>query len=341
MLRRTFISAAFAAAAASLLPGAVHAQTSLNMSTYAPYQHPMVSQALVEWAKKVEEESNGRLKINILSTALGQPQAHYDLAANGIADVVLAVPGYSPGRFPLSGVGELPQTADTAEALSVAMWRTYQGSPEMQQEFSEVKVLGLFATSPYQFQSAKGPITAVADFGGVKVRTSGGVGSKVIERLGATPILQPAGKTFELLSGGVVDATVFPLETLKSFKLESLVKNVSVIPGGLGAATLLVAMNKAKFEALPQEDQEALERVSGEVLARINGRVWDANDKTGLESFAAAGGTVTEVGPELGAQISEAIKPAVEEWVAEVKAKTDVDGMPLLEALRAEAAAAK
>lgn len=341
MLRRTFIAAACAAAVSSLAAGAAQAQTVLNMSTYAPYQHPLVSQAMVQWAGEVEKESGGRLKINVLTTALGQPQAQYDLVVNGIADVVLAVPGYSPGRFPLSGVGELPQTADTAEALSVGIWRLFEKTPELQKEFGEVKVLGLFATSPYHFQSSKGPIATVSDFGGVKVRVSGGVGSKVIETLGATSILQPAGKTFELLSGGVVDATVFPLETLKSFKLESLVKNVSVVPGGLGAAPLLVAINPAKFDALSQEDKDALLRASGENLARINGRVWDNNDKLGIESFLAAGGTVTEVDDAVAGQIAEAIQPVLEAWADEVKGATGVDGLDLLSSLRAEAAAAQ
>lgn len=341
MLRRTFIAAACAAAVSSLAAGAAQAQTVLNMSTYAPYQHPLVSQAMVQWAGEVEKESGGRLKINVLTTALGQPQAQYDLVVNGIADVVLAVPGYSPGRFPLSGVGELPQTADTAEALSVGIWRLFEKTPELQKEFGEVKVLGLFATSPYHFQSSKGPIAAVSDFGGVKVRVGGGVGSKVIEALGATSILQPAGKTFELLSGGVVDATVFPLETLKSFKLESLVKNVSVVPGGLGAAPLLVAINPAKFDALSQEDKDALLRASGENLSRINGRVWDNNDKLGIESFLAAGGTVTEVDDAVAGQIAEAIQPVLEAWADEVKGATGVDGLDLLSSLRAEAAAAQ
>ena len=341
MLRRTFLAAACVAAVSSMAAGTAQAQTVFNMSTYAPYQHPLVSQAMVEWAGAVEKESGGRLKINVLTTALGQPQAQYDLAVNGIADIVLAVPGYSPGRFPLSAVGELPQTADTAEALSVALWRLFEKTPEMQKEFREVKVLGLFATSPYHFQSAKGSIKAIGDFKGVKVRVGGGVGSKVIEALGSTTVLQPAGKTFELLSGGVVDATVFPLETLKSFKLESLVKNVSVVPGGLGAASLLVAINRAKFDALSPEDKNALLKASGENLARINGRVWDNNDKLGIKAFVAAGGTVTNVDDAVAKQMAQAMHPALEAWSNQVKKATGVDGLALLSSLRAEAAAVK
>ncbi len=94
-IKRMAISA-FLLFAASLSPA--YAQTTLNVSTYAPYQHPLVSVALANWAKEVEKESGGKIKINILQTPLGQPQAHYDMAVNGIADITLGIPGYTPGR---------------------------------------------------------------------------------------------------------------------------------------------------------------------------------------------------------------------------------------------------
>ena len=64
---------------------------------------------MVPWAKMVEEKSGGRLKITIFpGSILGKPAHHYDLVKDGIADIAFTTPGYTPGRFPLITVTELP-----------------------------------------------------------------------------------------------------------------------------------------------------------------------------------------------------------------------------------------
>lgn len=329
-IKRIAISA-FILFAASLNPA--YAQTTLNVSTYAPYQHPLVSVALANWAKEVEKESGGKIKINILQTPLGQPQAHYDMAVNGIADITLGIPGYTPGRFSVVEVAAIPGAGNTSEALSVALWKAYQASPAMQKEFDQVQVLGLMTTSPAHFHNAKRPINSLQDFVGLKSRVAGGVMTDVANALGVTPVLQPAGKVYELLSGGVIDAVIFPQETLKSFKLEKLIKHTTIVPGGLTAVPIFLAMNKAKFTSLGKAEQDALMRASGERLSRINGVVWDERDQEGIESLKKEGGEVATASPLLAKQISDANTAVVDKWVREVKAK-GVDGEAVLKAFR-------
>jgi len=313
------------------------AQTTFNVSTYAPYQHPLVSVALENWAKEVAKESGGKININILKTALGQPQAHYDLAVNGVADITLGIPGYTPGRFSVVEVAALPGVGDTSEALSVALWKTYEKFPSLQKEFEQVQVLGLMTTSPAHFHNAKRPINTMQDFSGLKSRVAGGVMSDVAKALGVTPVLQPAGKVYELLSGGVIDAVIFPQETLKSFKLEKLIKHTTLVPGGLTAVPIFLVMNKAKFAALSKADQEALMRASGERLSRINGVVWDERDQEGIDSLKKEGGQVAVANATLVKQINEATKDVADKWVGEVKTAANTDGGEILAYFRAEA----
>lgn len=313
------------------------AQTSLNVSMYVPYQHPLASVGLENWAKEVSKETGGGVKVNILKTALGQPAAQYDLALNGVADIALAVPGLTPGQFYVVEVGGVPLSGNSGESLSVALWRTYEKHPAFQREFSRVKLLGVFTTSPMHFYNSKRPINAFEDFQGLKTRVAGGMMTRIANTLNLIPVNQPAGAVHESMAGGVIDAVIFPQETLKSFNLEKLVKHATIIPGGITAAPIFLAMNRAKFEALSKANQEALMHASGERLSRITGRVWDERDREGIESLRKAGGAIATANPELTKRIFSATQGAVQSWLKEVKEKLNANGEAILATFRAEA----
>ena len=65
---------------------------------------------LAPWARQVEEQSAGRIRIDIYpSMALGgQPAELFDQARDGIVDIVWAMPCETPGRFPKIEMFELP-----------------------------------------------------------------------------------------------------------------------------------------------------------------------------------------------------------------------------------------
>jgi TRAP-type C4-dicarboxylate transport system substrate-binding protein len=187
------------------------------------------------------------------------------------------------------------------------------------------------------FYNTKRPINNLTDFEGLKTRVAGGMMTRIANALKLVPINQPAGKVHESMSGGVIDAVIFPQETLKSFNLEKLVKHATIIPGGLTAAPIFLAMNRAKFEGLSKNDQAALMRASGENLSRITGRVWDENDRAGIESLKKAGGVVATATPALTKSIFAATEVAVDSWLKEVKEKANADGAAILATFRAEA----
>src|SRR5258708_40297825 len=81
----------------------------LKVSLWLPPAHPLVASATNDWGASIEKASNGTIKVSIFpSEQLGKAFDHYDMARDGIADVVFVNPGYQPGRFPVIGAGELP-----------------------------------------------------------------------------------------------------------------------------------------------------------------------------------------------------------------------------------------
>src|SRR3546814_4042752 len=112
-------------------------------------------------------------------------------------------------------------------------------------------------------------ITKISDLGGHKFSLAGGVVSDIANKLVIFGILKPAPEAYTLLSNGVEDGVMFPMEAIKSFNLAELVPYTTRVPDGLYNVSFFFAMNEAKFNSLPQEDQQAIEGLSGEAFAKI------------------------------------------------------------------------
>lgn len=56
------------------------------------------------WARKVEADSNGRIKVELYPFMQlgGKAPSQYDLIRDGAVDGGWVIPGYQPGRFPRS-----------------------------------------------------------------------------------------------------------------------------------------------------------------------------------------------------------------------------------------------
>lgn len=91
--------------------------TVLRFSHFWPATSAMQTDVFEPWAKKLETESNGRLKVEIYPSAtLSKPDVTYDSAAKGTIDIGSQLQGYTAGRFPLSQIAELPGLSNSARA---------------------------------------------------------------------------------------------------------------------------------------------------------------------------------------------------------------------------------
>src|SRR5262249_4967693 len=111
--RRTFVTstlASLATPAVLRLARADAPQLTLKLHHSFSAVSAVHEKFLAPWARKVEADSDGRLRIDLFpSMQLGGAPAHLlDQARDGVADIVWAVPGATPGRFPKSEAFELP-----------------------------------------------------------------------------------------------------------------------------------------------------------------------------------------------------------------------------------------
>ncbi|MEO8310495.1 MAG: TRAP transporter substrate-binding protein [Caldimonas sp.] len=305
-------------------PGA-SAQTVLTMSSWVPPTHSLTRDVLAVWAQQVEKATNGRVKFQMLPKHPSAPPGTFDAVRDGLVDVSFVTASYTPARHVLPLMAELPGAGATAEINSVAFSRIHWKYFQAVNEYKGVKLLGVFTHGPGQIFTVKKQVTSVADLAGMKIRSGGGISEASAKALGASPFFKPAPESYELLSSGIADGIFFPVESIKSFNLDKVIKYATFFPGGFYSSSFGFFMNEDKWNKLSKQDQDAIMSVSGEHLARLAGKSWDAADKVGLDALKAANVTILEASPAFVAEVHQRTAPLVQDWIKSATAK-GVDG---------------
>ena len=301
------------------------AQTVLTMSSWVGPNHPLTRDVLGGWAAAVEKATNGRVKMQMLAKHPVAPQGTFDGVRDGVMDVSYVTASYTPARHPLPLLAELPGSGGTAEINSVAFSRIHWKHLHKAGEYKGVKLLGVFTHGPGQMFLVKKPVNSVADIAGMKIRSGGGISEASAKALGASPLVKPAPESYEILASGVADGTFFPSESIRSFNLDKVVKHATIFPGGFYSSAFGFFMNEEKWNKLSKQDQDAINSVSGEALARLAGKAWDAADKVGIEALKAAGVTMVDANPAFVADVRKRTEPLISDWVKAANAK-GIDG---------------
>src|SRR6266850_8505624 len=253
---RTLAAAALVCAA---LATPSHAQTTLTYSSWVPPTHHLtIWQA--NWAAEVEKATGGRVKFQSLPKAPSAAPGTFDAVRDGLVDLSYVTASYTPARHILPLMAELPGMADTAEVNSVAYSRIYWKYFDKVGEYKGVKQLGVFTHGPGQMFT-KRPVSGINDIQGLKIRTGGGIAEAVAKALGTSAFVKPAPESYELLQSGVADGTFFPLESIVSFKLDTVLEQATLFPGGMYSSAFGFFMNEDKWNKLPKQDQEAIAKL--------------------------------------------------------------------------------
>jgi TRAP-type C4-dicarboxylate transport system substrate-binding protein len=334
---RTFTIPAAILGAGLLAAGTASAQVVLTASSWLPPTHTLsISQA--KWCEEVGAVTANRVRCNILPKAVVAPPATFDAVRDGLADLSFSVHGYTPGRYVMTQMAELPFLGDSSEATSIAYQRMFDKYLSKSNEMKGLKVLAVFTHGPGIVFNTKKPINSLADLQGLKFRVGGGMVNEIGKALGANVTLKPAPESYELLSSGVMDGTWFPAESVESFKIDKVIKHRTTFPGGLYNTSFAFVMNEGTWNKISKADQAAIEKVSGEAAARLFGRGWDGVDRRANAFMQTAGVTHTVASKAFVDEIRSKTAPLEQKWIADAKAKGLTNAEQVLKEFRAEIA---
>jgi len=319
-MRLRYLFAAAIVAAAASDTAVLAQQITLKLHHFVPAQANQQKFWFEPWAKKLEQDSGGKLKVEIYpSMQLGgkQPQL-YDQAKDGVVDIVWTVSGTTPGRFPRLEVFELPFLSHAVgEKTAPAVWEFYERFAK--DELKDVKPLAVWGFGSGVLFTKDVVIKTPADAKGLKLRASNRQTNDAFALIGAQPQSIPPPGVPEALAKGVVDGVVFPYDAVIPFKLDELTNRVTEFGGDRNFynSVLLFVMNKAKYDGLPDELKKVIDDNSGAALSRDLGRKWDEWDKIGRAAVAKRNTPIHVIdGPDL-AVWKKATEPITAKWIEE------------------------
>ena len=335
--RRNLIAAAGALAMSALsATGALAQDVTLKMHQMLPQQASIPARVLDVWAQRVEEQSEGRIKVDHYPSMQlgGTPPDLVDQVQDGVADVIWTVVGYTPGRYPASEVFELPFFTDDTEAASYAFWKmTEEG--KTQEDFAGMHLLAAFVHGPGLFHTMD-PVETPDDLQGMKIRGGSRLVNQMLEAAGATPVGMPVPAVSEALSKGVIDGTTLPWEVTTAVKTSELVGNHTGFEGdALYRLTFIIAMNQGVYDGLPDDLKKVIDDNSGLVLSELAAQVMDDADQTGRQIAEDMGNEIVQI-DEATAQSEwmPLVQPIYDSWVADMNDR-GYDGQALIDQARA------
>jgi TRAP-type C4-dicarboxylate transport system substrate-binding protein len=333
-MRRTMQFAAAAALAAACCAGDAVAQTAIKVDTWLSTANVMNSTILPWWAKAVEDGSQGRVKVTMSYPPNPNPSTFFDRITDGISDVMWGFHGYNPGRFVLTQIVEIPGLDADAYEATVAYQRIHEKFLAKADEHKGIRVLAVFSHGPGMLHT-RSPVTSIDQLKGLKIRNGGGVGGEISNLLGFIQVPAPASKVYEIVSQGVADGTLMPIESKEGFKLKEVAPYTLVYPSGFYYGSFWIGMNVDKYNKLSKADQAAIDKASGEALAEVSGVGWKKADDDGLVAAKAAGNTITIASGAFAKELHDKLAGFEKDWV-ERASKKGIDARAALDALRAE-----
>ncbi len=314
------------------------AATTLKIACYLPPSSVSVTKILKPFAAAVTAETKGDIAFQeYWGGTLGRdPEQQYKLVTGGIADIIFISTYTSGGQFPDASITELPGLVKDSASGSPAYWGLYHAG--LMRGFGDIKVVGLYMASVNLLHTRK-PMQKLEDIRGMKLQSSGPLFAEFVKNVGGTAVYMPATELAQALASGVVDGSTVDWTGFITFKLENLAHYHFEIP--LGGISFVIAMNKQKWESLPEADKAAIDKFGGMAMAKTGGLAYD---KGGEERRAKVAEDkshhfVAPTAQEQEAAFKEYAEPIYAEWIA--KTPDGQKKFDTFKKLLAEAAAGK
>ncbi len=304
----------------------------LKFGSYERDQGWMATQVFKPWMDKINADGKGIVQVEYYGggTLLGgNPMQHLKLTLDGVADMTLVPYPYHPGRFPEVMVANIPFAAKTALEGTIAINKLYDMG--LLSGFKGLIPCCLFVQPQFHLHTTF-PTLKPSDLKGKKIRTAGKMQQVLIEAAGGTAVAMPITQVAENISRGVCDGTVCEWLGQTGFRINDVTKfhnNVS-----FGGNVMGVAMNKKKYDSLPDEAKAVLDKHFGMSFSKAYASTWDGAIKEWDEKVGNDPKHQIDNLDEAQLQAwKDKFQPAVKAWLA-----ADPKNVKLLEVYNAEIA---
>ena len=306
-------------AAAALWSSTANAKIEMKLAHFVTPKHS-VSQWLARWAKEVEQKSGGEISFKIFPGAqMGPPPKYYDIARTGRADVTWSAHGFTPGRFPLTELSNVPFLIGSAEIGAKVMNDPELRGKYLEKEHRGTRVLVLMTHQPGNIHTAKKPVRTTADMKGLRIRFASQTIRDFIRELGATPRGLPPTQVVDQMQKGTLDGAFLDYGGAGiAFGMGPVTRHTTEMYSYV--TSFCVCMNAKRYASLsPKLKKVVDDTVTGR--EKEIGHEWDKLDAIGKKIMMKAGMKPIVLSAEQRAKFREVGVRVTEQRVAALEKK--------------------
>ena len=297
-------------AGVAFLSQGASAQTVLRLAENQPESNP-VTVAMYRFADLVKEYTNGEVTVQVFPGAqLGQEPETIEQAQAGITDLTRVNSVVLANVSPSMGVFTLPYIFSSWEHK----YKVLDGDigTEVMNDLEKVGLIGFgyMDAGSRSFYTVEGKaITKIEDLKGMKIRVQPApISIRMMELLGAVPTPMNYGEVYSSLQTGVIDGAENDYVSYHTSAHYEVAPNY-VEDAHLSPPALLL-MNKAKFDSLPKDQQDAI-RKAGMEAALYEREIMRKANTEARKTVEQGGAVITEID---NAPFQAAVGPIYDEF---------------------------
>ena len=251
-------------------------------------------QIFEEFAQRVGERSDGRLKIEALAVnSIVSSTESLDAVGADILQAQQSGPAYFTGKDAAFALLSDPQ-GGFENPEQMRQWMETGGGMDLARELYARYNVYFVGGVWYGMESlvSKKPIRKLADFKGVKIRAPQGLGQDIFLRLGAAPVNLPGSEVYTALERGVVDASDWGTLSMNQDLGYHKLAPYPIYPGYHSMPMADFAVNMNRWNALPDDlkilVEDEVRQFTDEMIERnraADEKVLAQADKLGFEAI--------------------------------------------------------
>lgn len=244
-------------------------------------------------AKMVEENTDGRLVIEVLSSGavLKAPEI-LDGVSKGVVQAGASASIYYAGKIPelnlAHGIPFLYHTVDQ----NIELVYEYENGELFKLLKEAFRAKGNVLYLGYSLTSSNGlfgnfPVYSLDDFKGKKIRSTG-LANGLLAQLETSTVSFPGSEHYTAFQRGTIDGTIYPLRSIKDYGLAEVV-TYRISPAFYPGTEFGLYCNFEAFNALPDEVRAILEETCIDWSKNVMTKDFERIDKEYLEWIDEAG----------------------------------------------------
>jgi TRAP-type C4-dicarboxylate transport system substrate-binding protein len=216
------------------------------------------------FAKRVSEATQGRVKVKVYYSNQLVPQSQaLDGLKKGVVDLVGAA-SYWAGTIPETDFFWLPFWSKGEDHAIHAVRETKIGKILDDGYRAQGSQILFYWPVSIEGIMSKKPVRTFNDIKGMKFRVSSAIWPTWYKDMGVAPINVAVAEQYEALMRGTLDATIYPIYTIETYKFHEVTKYLT-LPGFVDPMLCYTLISTKAWEALPQDLRPIVQKVALEI----------------------------------------------------------------------------